>query len=92
MGQLEEGKNRGNLLCLAGRLEPWDSWKRGKTGEICSACLVGWSHGTAGREEKQGKSALPGWWAGAMGQLEEGKNRGEVCSAWLVGCSHGRNG
>ena len=28
MGQLEEGKNRGNLLCLAGRLQPWERWMK----------------------------------------------------------------
>ena len=40
MGQLEEGENKGNLLCLAGRLQPWDSWNRGKTEENL-LCLAG---------------------------------------------------
>ena len=71
MGQLQEGESKGNLLCLAGRLQPWDSWKRGETGEICSAWLVGCSHGTAGTGGKRGKSALPAWQAAAMGESDK---------------------
>ena len=74
-GSWKKGENRGNLLCLAGRLQPWDSWKRGKTGEICSAWMVGCSHGTAGRGGKTGE-ICSAWLVGCSHRTkEQGENR-----------------